>query len=334
MAADTERVTWRVTLPGGWGTRLEPGWVPSDNAETWRRIFVGEDRAGRIFGAGGEGLPWRNLASAADLLSGVLEQYRQQLRFAEDEASSCERRQEHLTGIAAATSALAVPHRTHPRGRWRVRAQVDAEAVVLGEHDDVDLAEGDVAARCLVPDPLTCWAEPVSAGPAPDPLAHPSGWTPVVHPELRQRAFAVEDAVAGLCRAAASGHVGPDVLSTSVLCGLGFTVWRMICEYRVLFRAAWAVLDECPRAAAHNAAVQARLDGLPEADEDTPPGAWRHAALVTTAVGAVPAEISVHRTRAEATSSVAAHRATDEATIRWSEPITAGKRCSLAEVLA
>ncbi len=221
MAADTERVTWRVTLPGDWGTRLDPGWLPSDHAETWRGIFAGEDRAGRLFGTGGAGLPWRSLASAAHLLAGVLEQYRQQLRFAEDEASCCERRQEHLTVIAAATSTLVAPHRTHPRGRWRVRAQADAETVVLGEHDDVDLAEGDVAARYLVPDPVTCWAEPVSAGPAPDPLAQPPGWTPVVRPEMRRRAFAVEDAVAGLCRAADSGHVGPDVLTTSVLCGLG-----------------------------------------------------------------------------------------------------------------
>jgi hypothetical protein len=144
----------------------------------------------------------------------------------------------------------------------------------------------------------------------------------------------VEDAVAGLCRAASSGHVGPDVLTTSVLCGLGFTVWRMIREYRELFRAAWAELDECPHAADHNAAAQARLDGLPEIIEDKTPGVWRHVVLVSTGVEVVPAEVSVHRSRAEATASVAAHRATDEVTIRWSEPITAGKRCSLAEVLA
>jgi hypothetical protein len=59
--------------------------------------------------------------SCSRVLSGVLEQYRQQLRFAEDEASSCERRQEHLTAIAAATSALAAPRRRHPRGHGRAR---------------------------------------------------------------------------------------------------------------------------------------------------------------------------------------------------------------------
>ena len=108
----------------------------------------------------------------------------------------------------------------------------------------------------------------------------------------------------------------------------------MICEYRELFRAAWVVLDECPHAGEHNAAVQTRLDGLSERTEDKPPGAWRHAVLVDTGLEVVPAETSVHRTRAEATASVAAHRATDEVTIRWPEPITAGKRRSLAEVLA
>jgi hypothetical protein len=56
--------------------------------------------------------------------------------------------------------------------------------------------------------------------------------------------------------------------------------------------------------------------------------------LVNTGIEVVPAEVAVHRSRAEATASIAAHRATDEVTIRWSEPITAGKRCSLAEVLA
>jgi hypothetical protein len=116
MAADTERVTWRVTLPGNWGTRLDPGWLPSDHVETWRGIFAGEDRAGRLFGTGGAGLPWGSLASAAHLLAGVLEQYRQQLRFAEDEASCCERRQEHLTAIAAATSTLVAPHLGHIPG--------------------------------------------------------------------------------------------------------------------------------------------------------------------------------------------------------------------------
>src|SRR3712207_6993363 len=38
-------------------------------------------------------------------------------------------------------SALAAPHRTHPRGRWRVRAQANAEAVVLGERSEEHTSE-------------------------------------------------------------------------------------------------------------------------------------------------------------------------------------------------
>ena len=319
-------MTWCVTLPGAWGTRLDSEWLPADHTEVWRRVFAGEDLAGQLFRSGGQDLPWARLANVAGVLCSVLPHYRQQLRVAEDESVACDHREVHLAAISAAGEALTPPSRTHPPGRWRVRALVDGAAAVLGEHTGVDLAEGDAAARSLSPDVVACWAEPVAAGPAPGPLARPPGWAPVVHPGLRRRAFAVEDAVANLCLAAAEGHTGPDVLAVPLLCSLGVTAWHMIREYRTLFRAAWASLDACPRAAEHEAAAQAGIDTAPEQGSGVSIGAWRHALLIDSPSGLEAAEVSVHGTRTGAAASVAAHRAVDEFGVRWTEPVTMAPR--------
>jgi hypothetical protein len=47
-------MTWRVTLPGAWGRRLDSEWLPADHTEVWRRVFAGEDLAGQIFRSGGQ----------------------------------------------------------------------------------------------------------------------------------------------------------------------------------------------------------------------------------------------------------------------------------------
>ena len=52
-------MTWRVMLPGAWGTRLDSEWLPADHTEVWRRVFAGEDLAGQLFRSGGQDLPWR-----------------------------------------------------------------------------------------------------------------------------------------------------------------------------------------------------------------------------------------------------------------------------------
>ena len=49
-------VTWRLELPLSWGGRWDPSWLPTGDPESWRRIYVTEDRAGRVFAAGGAGL--------------------------------------------------------------------------------------------------------------------------------------------------------------------------------------------------------------------------------------------------------------------------------------
>ena len=100
----------------------------------------------------------------------------------------------------------------------------------------------------------------------------------------------------------------------------------MIREYRTLFRAAWATLDACPRAAEHEAAAQAGVDTAPEAGTGVSIGAWRHALLIDSPAGLQAAEVSVHGTRTGAAASVAAHRAVDGSGVRWSEPVAMAPR--------
>ena len=122
---------------------------------------------------------------------------------------------------------------------------------------------------------------------------------------LRLAAVAVEDAVAALYTAAATGHTGPDVLDTRLLCMLGVATHRMICEYRTLFRGAWTDLEACERAAEHDAAAEGRLAAVPD---PAPGGVWRHVLLVAGSVQ----EVSLHEGRVAAAASVAAARAVDE----------------------
>ncbi|MGH3754086.1 MAG: hypothetical protein ACRDRP_15595, partial [Pseudonocardiaceae bacterium] len=147
-----------------------------------------------------------------------------------------------------------------------------------------------------------------------------AGWTPAVDTALRLTAFAAEDSVATLCAAAATGHTGPDVLSSQLLCKLGLVTHRMILEYRTLFRAAWTDLDACGRSAAHDADAETRLTAMPKPAADGPGGPWRHALLFDGRA----VEMSVHAGRPAAAASVAAQRAVDERSIRWAEPVAAG----------
>ncbi|HEY6423626.1 MAG TPA: hypothetical protein VIY28_10360 [Pseudonocardiaceae bacterium] len=68
MAGCSDRVTWRLELPGAWGGRLDPAWLPTSGTDSWRRVFEGEDLAARVFAAGGAGLRWAQLADAAAVL--------------------------------------------------------------------------------------------------------------------------------------------------------------------------------------------------------------------------------------------------------------------------
>lgn len=314
MTAD--RVTWRLELLVGWGTRLDPMWLPSGDTEGWRRIFEGEDLAGRVFAAGGSGLKWAGLAEVSAGLGSVLEQYRMQWRCAEEVAAGCPVDADAHLAAMAVPPGVRPPRRTHPAGRWRVCGLVDATPATVAEYASVDLAEGAAVAHRTLAGTRVFWAEPVAAGPGAPGGGEP-GWLPRVDQDLRLTAFAAEDAVATLSSAATTGHTGPDVLSTELLCTLGLAAHHMIREYRTLFRAAWTHLEACVHAAAHDADADARLQAAPGRSDRGPGGRWRHAALVDGRVH----EVSRHHGQSGAAASVAAYRATDERTVRWSEPV-------------
>jgi hypothetical protein len=306
-------VTWRLELPLTWGGRWDPAWVPTGDPQSWRQIFAMEDRAGAVFAAGGGDLTWKQLAVAVAQLSRVLEQYRMQLRAADEVAAACPVAAAGHVAALAVPADLAPPRCSGPPGPWRVRVLDGAVPAVVGTVEAMDLAEGSVAAARAAAPARVCWAEPVGARGAM-PQGAP-GWLPGTDRELRLRAFGAEEAVAALCAAAATGHTGPDVVGTALLCQLGVAVHRMILEYRTLFRDVWTDLDACDRTAQHDADATALL----AADGDGDPDArrWRHVVLDDGAVRTV----SEYADRGAATASVAAHRAVDDQGVRWAEPV-------------
>ncbi len=312
------RVTWRLELPAGWGGRLDPEWLPRGGTESWRQVFAGEDRAGAVFAAGGGGLRWSQLAAVGHGLADTLEQYRLQWRVAEETATGCPvAAAEHLAALAVDDS-LQPPQRSLPEGPWRLCGLVDGHPATLARFASVDLAEGAAVAHRTGAAHCVSWAEPEAAGPPPPDAPH-GGWSPRVDSTLRLTAFAVEDAVAQLCAAAATGHTGPDVLDTGLLCMLGVAIHRMILEYRTLFRAAWTELEACRRSAEHDAEAEGRLAVVPG---PVPGGAWRHVLLAARSVH----EVSVHDGRVAAGASVAAARAVDDSGVRWAEPVAVADR--------
>ncbi|MGH3938568.1 MAG: hypothetical protein ACRDTG_08005 [Pseudonocardiaceae bacterium] len=325
MAAGGERVTWRCELPGAWGGRLDPAWLPTGGQESWRRVFEGEDLAARMFSVGGAGLHWAQLVEAAAALAGTLAEYRMQWYVAEQIAAGCSTGADrHLVALVV-DPVLCPPRRSHPGGRWRLCGLVDGSPVTLDEFDAADLAEGCAVAHRAGAPARAYWAEPVAAGPAAPPGAGDQGWTPVVDTALRLVAFAAEESVATLCATAATGHTGPDVLSRRLLCKLGLVTHRMILEYRTLFRAAWTDMDACGLSAAHDADAEARLTTVPQPTADGPGGPWRHALLAEGCAG----EVSVHAGLPAAAASVAAQRGVDGDSIRWAEPVAAAPRRTL-----
>lgn len=320
-----DRVTWRLELPGAWGGRLDPAWLPTSGTEGWRRVFEGEDLAARVFSAKGAGLRWAQLAEAAAALARALAEYRLQWRVAEQVAAGCPTGADgHLAALAVGP-ALRPPLHNHPGGRWRLCGLVAGSPVTLAEFDSSDLAEGCAVAHRTGAVAQAYWAEPAAAVPAPAPAVRDHGWTPAVDTALRLAAFAAEDSVATLCAAAATGHTGPDVLSRRLLCKLGLATHRMILEYRTLFRSAWTDMETCGRSAAHDAEAEARLTAMPRPAADGPGGPWRHALLVDGRA----VEVSVHAGLPAAAASVAAQRAVDERSIRWAEPVAATLRRTL-----
>ena len=310
------RVTWRLEIFAGWGARLDPAWLPATNAEGWRRVFEGEDMAGRVFAAGGAGIGWRQLADTAATLGSVLEQYRMQWRCADEVAAGCPAAAGAHLAAMAAPARLRPPRRTHPEGRWRTCALENGAPVTLAEHADVDLAEGAAVAHRTLAADRAFWAEPVGSGAGPATAGEP-GWLPRVDTDLRLRAFACEDAVATLAAAAATGHTGPDVLDTPLLCVIGQAAHHMIREYRTLFRAVWTEMEACAHAAAHDADAEALLAAAPVTPERGPAGTWRHMELLEDRMY----ELGRHPGLAAAAASVAAYRSTDEDGVRWAEPV-------------
>lgn len=313
---DDPRVTWRLEIFAGWGMRLDPAWLPATSTEGWRRVFQGEDVAARVFASGGAGIGWRQLADAAGGLTSVLEQYRMQWRCAEEVAAGCPVAPDAHLAAMAVPASLRPPRRTHPRGRWRTCALQDGVPVTIAEYADVDIAEGAaVAHRTPAPD-RAFWAEPVASGAGPAALGEP-GWLPRVDTDLRLRAFACEDAVAALAAAAATGHTGPDVLGTPLLCTIGQAAHHMIREYRTLLRAVWTDMEACVHAAAHDHDAEALLDAIPDSGDLGPGGRWRHMELDTDRMWA----LGLHPGWQVASTSVAAYRCTDADGVRWAEPV-------------
>ncbi|MBC8091723.1 MAG: hypothetical protein H7Y15_07275, partial [Pseudonocardia sp.] len=110
------------------------------------------------------------------------------------------------------------------------------------------------------------WAEPVTSGPRE--IGGEPGWVPRADTDLRLVAFAVEDALATFCTAAATGHTGPDVLSRRLITKLGLGAHRMILEYRTLLREVWTSLESCPLAEPHDEAADALLKVAPDHVDD------------------------------------------------------------------
>lgn len=313
-----DRVTWRLEIPAGWGQRLDPAWLPSGDTEAWRRTFAGEDLAGRCFAAGGAGLPWKDLAWTASQLACTLEQYRMQWRCAEQVALGCpEEAEVHLSAVAV-PAGLRPPRRSAAEGPWRVCVLDAGLPAVVAGYGCVDLAEGAAVAHRTLAADRAVWAEPAARVPAPATSAA-RGWVPVVDTDLRLRAFAAEEAVADLTRAAATGHLGPDVLDVRTLCTAGQAAHHMVREYRTLFRAAWTDLEGCRQAQAHDADAEALLATAPDEPERGPGGSWHHVERTGDRVRVV----GRHPSRRAAAASVAAQRATDGTTgdtVRWCEP--------------
>jgi hypothetical protein len=247
----------------------------------------------------------------------VLEQYRMHWRVADEVVGVCpERAQAHLATMAA-PRGLRPPSRTHPAGAWRVCELRDGTPVMLGEYADVDLAEGAAVAHRTLEARRAIWTEPVASGAGPAGQAEP-GWLPRVDTDMRLRAFAVEDAVDALARAAGGRYVGPEILDERLLCTIGLAAHHMIREYRTLLRAVWIDADECPHAADHDAQAEARLHAAPGEPAKGPAGRWRHMEL-DPALRRMWA-LNRHPSRAAALAAVAAGRATDEESLRWAEP--------------
>jgi hypothetical protein len=314
---EVRRVTWRLELYAGWGARLDTSWLPTTGTEEWRKIFEGEDMAGRVFAAGGAGIAWPSLAGAAAGLTSVLEQYRMHWRVADEIVGACPARAEAHLATMTAPRGLRPPSRTHPAGAWRVCELRGDTPVMLGEYADVDLAEGAAVAHRTLEARRAIWTEPLASGAGPEASAEP-GWLPRVDTDMRLRAFAVEDAVDALARAAAGRYVGPEVLDERLICTIGLAAHHMIREYRTLLRAVWIDADECPHAAEHDAQAEVRLHAAPEEPAKGPAGRWRHMELdpVLRRMWA----LNRHPSRSAALAAVAAGRATDEESLRWAEP--------------
>jgi hypothetical protein len=316
-------VTWRLELPLSWGARWEPCWLPSGDPESWRRTYVTEDHAGEVFAAGGAGLTWRRLAQAAGQLSSVLAQYRTQLRAADEVAAACPVAADRHLAALVVPAGLEPPRYSGPAGPWRVCVLDGERPAVVETVGTMDVAEGAVAAERVLAPARVCWAEPVAARPVGSPASAAAGWRPRVDADLRLHAFAAEEAVSALCAAAATGHTGPDVVGTGLLCTLGVAVHRMILEYRTLFRDVWTDLDACPRTARHDADATALLGEHREPDPGPGHGPgqdgrrWRHAVFD----GASVRTVSEHADRGVAAASVAAYRAVDDRAARWAEPV-------------
>ncbi|MGI5131822.1 hypothetical protein ACQEVB_33815 [Pseudonocardia sp. CA-107938] len=310
-----DRVVWRLEIPAGWGERLDPAWLPNEGTDGWREVFAGEDYAARVFASGGAGIPWKVLAQAAARLAEVLQHYRAQWRCAEAVASGCPVAADAHVAAMAVPRGLRAPRRTRPDGPWRVCVLDDGVPATVAEHLSIDLAEGAACAHRTGAADQAWWAEPVAAGPAPDRAAA-SGWLPIADTELRLSAFAAEEAVADLTAAAATGHLGPDVLEVRLVCTLGEAAHHMIREYRTLFAAVWTDLEACAEAATHDADASALLESLPPAPERGPGGRWHHMHLV----GGRAKVVNRHLSRTAAAASVAASRAIDDTTVRWAEP--------------
>lgn len=328
---EDRHVTWRLTVPPTWGGRGDRAWLPANHTEGWRRVFASEDFAAGVLRQDGSQLPWRTAAEATSLLSSVLVHYRLQLQIAEEEAARCQHAGRHLAALEAASRGAEPPARTHPAGAWHVRALVGGAPVLLGSHPSVHGAEGEAAARRTGNASLACWAEP-DTGPAPPAQEGPGpGWEPRVDPEIRRVAFAVEDAVAALCAAAATGGTGPDVLDVDLLCLLGEVAHRSILEYRTLLAALWTEMDTCPHAQDHERRSERALAACTHPGDDGPAGAWRHLVLVGDSA-AQAVEFAVYRSQAAAGAAVAVARATDELGTYWAEPVMVGKRPTLDQL--
>lgn len=307
-----DRVTWRLELLRGWGERLDPAWLPSGDTEGWRRIFETEDLAGRFCAAGGGGLNWRNLAGAVHALTDVLEQYRLQWCAAEQVAAGCPVAAEAHIAAMVVPDGLRPPRRMRPDGPWRLCAQLDGAVVGLGEFASADLAEGAAAAaRCG--GARLCWAEPISARADAPPTGEIERWLPRVDTDLRLVAFAAEESVADLARAAATGHTGPDVITKKLLCRLGSAAHQFVKEYRTLLRDVWTDMEACAHATEHDAQAEVVLGEL---SADAVEGQWQHLMLADGEVRTVSRYDGLPTTAA----SVAAYRAVDERTVRWAAP--------------